>query len=62
MCVANAVTVSDPTSARKLVKERASGRIDSLVAATMAIGASVRVAPKRESVYKTRGLVAVKVA
>lgn len=62
MCVANAVTVSDPTGARKLVKERATGRIDGLVAATMAIGAAVKTAPKVESVYKTRGLVSVKVA
>ncbi|NJL50682.1 MAG: terminase large subunit [Blastochloris sp.] len=62
MCVANAVTVSDPTGARKLVKERATGRIDGLVAATMAIGAAVKVAPKKESVYKARGLVSVKVA
>lgn len=60
--VANAVTVSDPTGARKLVKDRASGRIDGLVAAVMAIGAAVKVAPKKESIYKTRGLVAVKVA
>lgn len=60
--VANAVTVSDPTGARKLVKDRASGRIDGLVAAVMAIGAAVKVAPKKESIYKTRGLVAVRVA
>ena len=59
MCVANAVTVSDPTGARKLVKERATGRIDGLVAATMAIGAAVKVAPKKESVYKTRGLISL---
>lgn len=62
MCVANAVTVSDPTGARKLVKERATGRIDGLVAATMAIGAAAKTAPKRDSIYKTRGLVSVKVA
>jgi phage terminase large subunit-like protein len=62
MCVANAVTVSDPTGARKLVKERATGRIDGLVAATMAIGAAVKTAPKAESIYKSRGLVSVKVA
>lgn len=62
MCVANAVTVSDPTGARKLVKERQTGRIDGLVAATMAIGAAVKTAPKKESVYKTRGLVTLRVA
>lgn len=59
MCVANAVTVSDPTGARKLVKERASGRIDGLIAATMAIGAAVKTAPKKESVYKSRGLISL---
>ena len=62
MCVANAVTVSDPTGARKLVKERTTGRIDGLIAATMAIGAAVKTAPKKESVYKTRGLVSLRVA
>lgn len=62
MCVANAVTVSDPTGARKLVKERATGRIDGLVAATMAIGAAVKTAPKKPSVYTTRGLVTLRVA
>lgn len=62
MCVANAVTVSDPTGARKLVKERNTGRIDGLVAATMAIGAAVRTAPKPASVYETRGLVTLRVA
>ena len=59
MCVANAVTVSDPTGARKLVKERNTGRIDGLVAAAMAIGAAVKTAPKKESVYKTRGLISL---
>lgn len=59
MCVANAVTVSDPTGSRKLVKERATGRIDGLVAATMAIGAAVKAAPKKESVYRTRGMISL---
>jgi phage terminase large subunit-like protein len=62
MCVANAITVCDPTGARKLVKERNTGRIDGLVAATMAIDAAVKTAPKKESVYKTRGLVSLRVA
>jgi hypothetical protein len=53
---------SHPTGARKLVKEKATGRIDGLVAAVMAVGAAVKVAPKRESVYKTRGLVTLSVA
>jgi phage terminase large subunit-like protein len=62
MCVANAVTVSDPTGARKLTKERALGRIDGLVAAVMAVGAAAKIAPKKPSIYQTRGLVAVRVA
>lgn len=62
MCVSNAVTVSDPTGARKLVKERSTGRIDGLIAGTMAIGAAVKVAPKPKSVYATRGLVSIRVA
>ena len=62
MCVSNAQTVSDPTGARKLVKERSTGRIDGLVAATMAIGAAVKVAPKPKSIYATRGLVSLRVA
>jgi phage terminase large subunit-like protein len=62
MCVSNAVTVSDPTGARKLVKERTTGRIDGLIAARMAIGAASKIAPKKESIYKTRGIITVKVA
>jgi phage terminase large subunit-like protein len=61
MCVANACTISDPTGARKLVKDRATGRIDGLVAATMAIGAAVKTAPTKESIYRTRGLVTLRV-
>jgi phage terminase large subunit-like protein len=62
MCVANAVTISDPTGARKLVKERNTGRIDGLVAVSMAIGAAVKAAPKKVSVYQSRGLVRLRVA
>lgn len=46
-------TVSGLTGARKLVKARNTGRIDGLVAATMAIGAAVKVVPKKPSVYQT---------
>jgi phage terminase large subunit-like protein len=59
MCVANAAVVADPTGARKLVKERATGRIDGLVAATMAVGIAARMAPKKKSVYLTRGLISL---
>jgi phage terminase large subunit-like protein len=47
MCMANAVTVSDPTGARKLVKAKQTGRIDGLVAAVIAVGSAVKVAPKK---------------
>jgi phage terminase large subunit-like protein len=61
-CVSNAVTVSDPTGSRKLVKDRANGRIDILVAAVMAVGAANRAAAPKESVYKSRGLITLRVA
>lgn len=38
MCAANAVAVSDPAGNRKLDKSKATGRIDGLVALTMAAG------------------------
>ena len=38
MCAANAVTVSDPAGNRKLNKAKATGRIDGMVALTMAVG------------------------
>jgi phage terminase large subunit-like protein len=38
MCAANAVTISDPAGNRKLNKKRAIGRIDGMVALTMAVG------------------------
>jgi phage terminase large subunit-like protein len=37
-CAANAVTVSDPAGNRKVAKERATGRVDGVVAAIMAAG------------------------
>ncbi|MGH6792855.1 MAG: terminase TerL endonuclease subunit, partial [Methyloceanibacter sp.] len=60
--VAEAVCITDPTGARKLVKNRAAGKIDGLVAAVMAVGAAAKAAVKRPSVYSTRGLISVKVA
>lgn len=41
-CAANAITVTDPAGNRKLSKERATGRIDGMVAAIMAAGASLQ--------------------
>lgn len=42
MCAANAVITKDPAGNRKLDKHKATGRIDGMVAATMALGVSVR--------------------
>jgi phage terminase large subunit-like protein len=55
-CVANATVLTDPAGNRKLTKSNSYGRIDLLVAAVMAVGGAARVPAKRESVYKTRGL------
>lgn len=41
MCAANAVIAKDPSGNRKLDKAKATGRIDGLVALTMAFGATV---------------------
>jgi phage terminase large subunit-like protein len=38
MCAANAVVTSDPAGNRKLNKAKAAGRIDGMVALTMAFG------------------------
>lgn len=38
MCAANAVVVPDPSGNRKLAKDKSSGRIDGMVALTMAMG------------------------
>lgn len=39
-CAANAVVVSDPAGARKVAKDKATGRVDGIVASVMAVGAS----------------------
>lgn len=39
-CAANAVVISDPAGNRKFAKHRATGRIDGMVAAAMAIGSA----------------------
>jgi phage terminase large subunit-like protein len=39
-CAANAVLMTDPAGNRKIAKERATGRVDGMVAAVMAIGRS----------------------
>jgi phage terminase large subunit-like protein len=40
-CAANAVTMTDPAGNRKIAKERATGRVDGIVAAVMAVGCTL---------------------
>jgi phage terminase large subunit-like protein len=40
-CAANAITASDPAGNRKVAKDKATGRVDGIVAAIMATGASL---------------------
>jgi phage terminase large subunit-like protein len=61
LCVANAVALSDPAGNRKLAKDRSNGRIDGLVAATMAVRIAAKTPPKKPSVYAQRGLLTVDV-
>jgi phage terminase large subunit-like protein len=58
----NLVYESDPAGNRKPAKNRAIDRIDGMVALIMAIGLATKAAPKRKSVYATRGMIAVRVA
>lgn len=59
-CVANTKTESDAAGNRKPSKKKSSGRIDGAVSLTMAVGMiSKAPPPKRESVYRTRGLISV---
>jgi len=46
MCAGNAVTVQDGTGSRKLDKEKATGRIDVILAAVMAAALVIRAEPK----------------
>lgn len=51
MCAANAVTVSDPAGNRKFTKQKATGRIDGMVALAMAIGVQAGKQPERDKDY-----------
>ncbi len=62
MCVANAVSVMNPSGARKLDKARSTSRIDGLQAAAMAIGLAARTPAKKKSVYRSRGIFTVDVS
>lgn len=57
MCAANAVVTSDPAGGRKLNKAKAAGRIDGMVALTMAFGIAPLDEPEEgPSVYEERGM------
>lgn len=56
-CAANSVTVDDPAGNRKLSKDKATGRIDLMVAAVMAAGITLASkVSKKKSIYEERGL------
>ena len=59
MCAANAVVTADPAGGRKLNKAKAAGRIDGMVALTMAFGIAPLDAPDETSIYDTSGLMLV---
>lgn len=52
-CAANAVTVSDDAENRKLSKEKATGRIDLMVASVMAIGCATSGVTEETSFWET---------
>jgi len=55
-CISNTTTLSDPSGNRKPAKDRSTGRIDGLVALSMAVGIAARTPGKKRSVYAERGL------
>lgn len=60
MCAANAVTEPDAAGNRKLTKAKSTGRIDGMVALTMALAVAVEHTPDGgPSVYEDRGLLMV---
>jgi hypothetical protein len=61
-CVSNAVVTMDAAGGRKLDKSKATGRIDGLQAAAMAIGLAARTPAKKPSVYQSRGVFTVDAA
>ena len=56
MCAANATVTRDPAGNRKLDKQRATGRIDGLVALAMALGAAQTADAPEPDPYAERGL------
>jgi phage terminase large subunit-like protein len=59
MCAANAVVTTDPAGGRKLNKAKAAGRIDGMVALTMAVGSAPLDENEEPSVYETSGILMV---
>lgn len=55
-CAANAVIVTDPAGNRKVAKEKATGRVDGIVAAIMATGSSMTRQENGPSIYEERGV------
>lgn len=51
-CAANAVVVTDPAGNRKVSKEKATGRVDGIVAGIMAIGSVAKLEKKPEPKYQ----------
>lgn len=56
-CAANAVVVTDPAGNRKVAKEKATGRVDGVVASIMATGSSLGRQEDGPSVYESRELI-----
>lgn len=50
-CAANAVVVSDPTGSRKIAKDKATGRVDGIVAALMALGKAGSAEPQCNDIF-----------
>jgi phage terminase large subunit-like protein len=57
--IANAAIEMDPAGNRKVTKKRSRGHVDGLVALLMAIGQHGLTAPKKASVYTTRGVLTI---
>lgn len=55
-CAANAVLSSDPAGNRKVAKDKATGRVDGVVAGVMAVGVS-RETGDEPSIYEQRGII-----
>lgn len=55
-CAANAVVVTDPAGNRKVAKEKATGRVDGIVAAIMATGSGMARQDNGPSIYEQRGI------